>query len=365
MPRLSLAFVAAPVAERIIGEYSHSQQRCSGANAIWINIQFLRIISAYAIIYIHLAYLFHVVHIGPAFLEILRVGNDIFVVTAGFLSAYVLRSGKITASAYLRNRMIRILPLYFLFTTLAFIIQNYAMAHHHVSLRELAMSLAFVPYGPFPVLYPTWTLYIIVEFSLVIAAFQAISMRKGIYFSSALVLAIATSGFIFQFTNPALQLYTNPILINFALGVLICEIAGSGSAWLLPRRGLVPACAAILALCVVLIVLRPFYWPQSPRILALGLPASGILFSMVMLENLELALNASWIDFLAKCSYAMYLCHWFINIMAEKAVRISGDSLQLSIVLLVLTPLAVTAASIMIYLFIEAPVTRRMVRYFR
>lgn len=374
-PLLNEGFVAIPhpvrlasqyyqsMLERIRAEYNRPSVTGGGnRKRMWHNIQFLRLFSAYGIIYIHLAYLFQTVHANPAILEILRIGTDLFVVVAGFLSAYILTTTGKPAGIYLKNRLIRIIPLYALFTILAFLIQNYAMTNHASTLSELFMSLAFFSYGPFPVLYPTWTLQIIIEFSLIIAAFQLISSTYGVYLSSLFVVMITSAGLIFDFQNPALNLYTNPILINFTFGILICQLVTRGYLNSISRFWRLYGSLVIIAICIVAVILRPFYWPELPRLLTLGVPASGLLLGAVMLETIDINLNSRLVDFLSRASYAMYLCHWFINIVSEKIVQEAGGGQTLTYVFLILTPIAVTIVAVAVYLYIELPMTKGLVR---
>lgn len=330
----------------------------------WSNIQILRLISAYAIVYIHLDFIFRAIHAAPALLDALRFGTDLFVVVAGFLSAHVLGSSRKPALAYLGGRLIRIVPLYFIFTILAFFIQNYGMTNHPNSAAELLKSLAFFPYGPFPVLYPTWTLEIIIEFSVILSVFQLASRDYGVYLASAFVVLLAATGKLLDFTNPVLQFYTNPILIDFAFGVLLFKLVASGILFSMPRRVAIPLGFSVIALCVTAIILHPIYWPQVPRLVALGIPASGLLAGAVIIESFGISANSKLVNFLAKCSFAIYLCHWFVNIVSEKIVSETHGSLPMSVMLLAVTPLVVTAVAILTYLYVEAPATKYLTHHF-
>lgn len=349
---------AKSIATRVKAEYNAPTALAAQARGFWHNPQLLRLISAYAIVYIHMSRVVSAVHIDPVVLEILRFGTDLFVVLAGFLTAHVLGNGK-SAGAYLRKRLIRIVPLYWGFTVLAFLVENYAMTNHPNSLTELLRSLAFVPYGPYPVLYPTWTLLIIVEFSLIIAAFQLVSAEYGVFYSAAFAVLLAVAGRISGTTDPILVFYTNPMLADFALGIIIFKLASSRS--LLFR--LPPGSAVIVAVTAVTFgaaaaVLRPFCWPGLPRLLTLGVPMSLLLLGVVVLEQLDVYSNSKLLSFLAKCTYSIYLTHWFVNIVSEKLVDESGDSARLAMVLLFVTPVVITYFSVFVYLYAEVPLTR-------
>ena len=138
------------------GSYLHVIADCPGT--YWHSIQALRLIATFAIVYIHLKFVFDLLGVDPRVLDTFRTGTDLFLVIAGFLSVHVLNSPRRTAGSYIVNRVVRIVPLYWIFTLLAFLAQNYAMSEHPHTLSELAQSLFLIPYGEFPILYPTWTL---------------------------------------------------------------------------------------------------------------------------------------------------------------------------------------------------------------
>jgi peptidoglycan/LPS O-acetylase OafA/YrhL len=327
----------------------------------WNNIQVLRLFAAYSIVYIHLEAVFYALGESRLVLDVLRLGTDLFVVVAGFLTAQVLVLSKKSGLEYLKHRATRILPLYFLFTILAYVVETRLMQHNEDSFSDLLMSLTFIPYGSYPVLYPTWTLQIIVGFSLIVGLVHLIAPRHSVYIASALVVAATVAGAVTKPSNSVLAFYTNPIVVDFAFGVAIFKLVTSNAIGRLPSN-MAPFAMAGIILCLSLAVMRPFYWPEVPRLVALGIPASGLLIGVLLLETSGVAISSSTINFLAKCTYAIYLCHWFVNIVAEKTVAESGDSEVVSLLMLLAAPLAVTVVAIFIYLYVEAPTTRFLAR---
>ncbi|TIX97768.1 MAG: hypothetical protein E5V17_00780, partial [Mesorhizobium sp.] len=174
-----------------------------------------------------------------------------------------------TAPAYLRDRAIRILPLYWLFTLAAFFAKDWVTGYGTPTVRELVMSMLFIPYGPYPILHPTWTLVIIVQFSLIMAACLAVSRRNAAYLASAFVVLLVLLGRIFQPQNPALAAYTDPILIDFAFGVLIYKALGGEQRWPAQDRAVGWALLA-LGIGMAAVVLRPMFWTDLPRLVGLG-----------------------------------------------------------------------------------------------
>lgn len=349
----------ASMTSKIAAEYHPSAVQSAQARGFWHNAQILRLISAYAIVSIHMAGVVSAANIDPAILDVLRFGTDLFLVLAGFLTAHVLGETGKPAAAYLRNRLIRILPLYWGFTILAYLVENYAMRNHPSTLTELLMSLAFVAYGPYPILYPTWTLSVIVEFSLIIATFQLVSIKNGIFYSAAFAVVLAAVGQTAGIKNSVFAFYTNPILIDFALGILVFRLSKFAifpSSF--PRRAAIVLVAATVAVCAIAIILRPFFWHELPRLLTLGVPTSLLLLGVVTMERLGVYRDSKLVNFLAKCTYAMYLSHWFVNITSERLIAESGESAFIATILLFATPIIVTYVSVVVYLYAELPLTQ-------
>lgn len=302
--------------------------------------------------------MFNALHAEAEVVEVLRFGTDLFLVVAGFLSAHVLGKSGRPASVYLRDRAIRILPLYIIFTVLAFAAKNYTAGFGAVTPRELAMSLAFVPYGPYPILHPTWTLVVIVEFSLMIAAFQLLSVRHGVYYASAFVVLVTMIGRLFPPDSPALIAYTNPILIDFALGVVVYKLVTGLNVDSSISQASTSCAVVVLVVSLAVVLLRPYLWPAMPRLVGLGLPATGLLLGAVLLERAGWSVNWLPANFVAKCTYSIYLCHQFVNGTSEKILAYAGASSCIPVVILVLTPVVVTMISIVVFACVEAPITR-------
>ena len=218
----------------------------------------------------------------------------------------------------------------------------------------------FISYGPFPVLYPTWTLELIVVLSLIVAAFQSLSATRGIYFAAAFIVLLVALGKAAPL-EPAMAFYTNPILIDFALGVFGYRIiTGTGSRTAPCGHG--RARFVTIAVTGTFIGLRPFAWPEAPRLLALGLPVSLLVLSALTLERVGVFRSSNLVNFLAKCSYCIYLTHWFVSIVSEKVIVDSRAPAVLAAIMLIVVPVVVTYLAIAVYLYVEVPVTRRLSR---
>jgi exopolysaccharide production protein ExoZ len=313
--------------------------------AFFGNIQILRIISAFAILFVHLEAMFRVFGDPTRVVNVLRFGTDLFVIVAGFLSAHLLSGGRRSSGSYLVGRLIRIWPLYAIFTLLGFVCQHYLMHNHPVAWWQIPLDLSFVPYGVAPILYQTWTLELIMACSLVLAACLLVS-RRPVELAAAIIVGMVLAGLYYHPASPFLAFYADPAFLDFALGVLIFRLPRGRPAW------------ALAAICsgFLLIVVRPWDFPDVPRFIALSLPVGGLVWGVISLDTGK---RRPFVEWIAKATYGIYLIHWFADAAAEKLVRDSGSP-WLAVVLIVAVPLAVTAAALLVHAFVEDPITRRL-----
>jgi peptidoglycan/LPS O-acetylase OafA/YrhL len=190
-------------------------------------------------------------------------------------------------------------------------------------------------------------------------------MKNGIFYSAAFVVLLVVVGQASGIKHPTFVFYTNPILVDFALGILVYRLARTGVFPLsFPRRAATALAALAVAVCLAAVIMRPFLWPEVPRLLALGLPTSILLLAVVTLEQGGVYCDSKLVNFLAKCTFAIYLTHWFVNIVSERLVVESGESALVATILLFVTPVIVTYVSVLVYLYAELPLTRYLSNWF-
>ena len=85
---------------------------------------------------------------------------------------------------------------------------------------------------------------------------------------------------------------------------------------------------------------------------------SLMLLGVTILEGRGICWESKLFNFWAKCTYAIYLTHWFAVIVADRIVAESGNSRAVAIALILLTPAVVTYVSVLVYVYFEAPLTR-------
>ena len=247
-------------------------------------------------------------------------GVDVFFVISGFIMYYIAgdQFGRAGASwAFLKRRLIRVVPVYWLFTAAmlgAIIFLHERVTHNEVSVPQVVASFLFLPWprpdgSVHPILSLGWTLnYEMMfygAFSLALLAPKRIGL--GLLcaaFAAAAVLhpIIPRGAWMFRFLS-------NPIILEFLLGIGLAHVFLSGVR--MPTgAGLGLAVVAVGAMIAV----KQFGWLDANwRPVWAGLPALT-LCSAVVLARLP-----SWnpMTTLGDASYSLYLSHPFaINAVA-------------------------------------------------
>ncbi len=306
-------------------------------------------------------------------------GVDLFFVISSFIMVHAsqrLFGTPGAAQVFLTRRTIRILPLYWLVTGLWLIVAALLARSgqaHLPRLAEIATSLGFVPYArPLdgvarPIVALGWTLNYEMFFYVVFAAFLFLRREAAVFSVAAALALLVAFGALAHPASTALAFWSDPIVLEFALGMGIALAARHGFA--LPRP-------AALALAVVAIACLAFDFARMgdvpiygvdpsgfPRLLACGLPMAA-LFAAIVLARPALDTDsplARPLLLLGDASYALYLFHPLVLVPARKVYLAMHVAPTLGFWPLVVAELIVAALfAIAIHLWIEIPSTRAL-----
>jgi peptidoglycan/LPS O-acetylase OafA/YrhL len=247
-------------------------------------------------------------------------GVDIFFVISGLVMAISARrvAGLQWAGlTFLRDRLVRILPLYWLMTTikiLAVLALPALVARTELNWPYVVQSYALLPLSDangefFPVLPVGWTLSYEMLFYLLVAL--ALAMRVSIlYVTAPALVLVAVLAVLGQASNTVVSafpliFFANTIVLEFLGGVLIGLAVMRGLAlspplaWLMLIGGFIlllvwPAGSALL---------RPLNW---------GIPATTLVLGAVALERKLAPWLPHWLLASGDASYAIYLTHGFV-----------------------------------------------------
>ncbi|WP_299288189.1 acyltransferase [uncultured Tateyamaria sp.] len=233
-------------------------------------------------------------------------GVDIFFVISGFV--ITLSAGRLMGQpgTFLWRRLVRVVPLYFLFTTLmvaVLIVLPGGAKDTSLDPAQILSSYSFIPYERSdgriaPVLSLGWTLnYEIFFYAL---AALCLSLPRPFLALTALMCSITTLGAFIPWTSAPLVFWSDPIILEFLMGIGLARLWQRGWQW--PHWGGAVTLMAIGA--GLLIALDP---TPLPRFIAAGVPAALIVASGTLLCPQRHLPGQIWGD----ASYALYLSHRF------------------------------------------------------
>lgn len=239
-------------------------------------------------------------------------GVDLFFVISGFIIFYATHRATLTAGAFLRRRVERIVPLYWLVTLavtlLGLTLPDVFGTPGWLTLRHILKSLAFTSFsdGEMPVVYVGWSLEFEMYFYLAAALLMALTKnvwRNIVVLFSALVIAgqgpgVATAMGPYAF-------FADPLILEFVLGVIV------GMAFVNGRVEWPVLAAAVCAIGVVLTV------DPSSRVITSGIPSACLVAAAAFASRKRVA--HSWFERvlarLGDASYSIYLAQvntvWF------------------------------------------------------
>ena len=158
-------------------------------------------------------------------------GVDLFFLVSGFIIVHISRRRATTrnaATSFLARRLARVAPLYWAVSVLTLVLAVIDRRPIPTD-AAIAASLAFIPYDTwgtgewYPFVSLGWTLNYEVAFYLVFAASIAVARQHCVLMATSVLGIAAAVGLIWPAESGALQFWTQPIVLEFAAGMLLAE----------------------------------------------------------------------------------------------------------------------------------------------
>jgi exopolysaccharide production protein ExoZ len=247
----------------------------------------------------------------------LTSGIDLFFVISGFVMW--VTSQHSTPVQFVRRRLVRIVPLYWLLTGLIVILALIAPATFrvtHVSVVTTVKSLFFIPYANaegefFPILAPGWTLNYEMFF-YALFALALFTRHRLIWIGLALASLIVVGGYKPSF-------YTSPMIAEFWCGMFIGYAYERG--WL--RK--VPLALAIGLIAGGLAGLLTPIWGNTRAVYLLS--PTAVVMGLVAIEQVHGLRRIEWPELLGDASYSLYLTHLYVlRVLHILWIRVFPDS---------------------------------------
>ena len=297
---------------------------------------------------------------GFALFEAGRFGVDIFFVISGFVMV-IATAGPSQPIDFIKSRILRIAPIYWLATCLAaviLLIDPSALKYTAVSVKSFVLSLAFIPHAnpgnpgvPTPLYTVGWTLNFEMYFYLCLAIGMAISHRYR---------AVIAAGFVLSFVLLRNLGFANTVQLDFIGSEIALEfIFGMAMAWGWQAKRL-PILPFPLAVPVLLCaLLGPFLLAQSPLpdLILHGGAATLCLWTVLSIEPFMQHKSAGFALNLGRASYSLYLSHIF-TLLAVGAFWPPPDDLTGVLCFVAMACIFSVAVAFALYQWIEAPLMR-------
>ena len=315
-----------------------------------LSLQYLRALAAIGVLLYHR-------------LEIFWIGSygvDLFFVISGFVMIATTDAKDKTTSAFLLDRVIRIVPMYWLAILAGglLVLVGIPVHQYEVSVGPLISSMLFIPYQNaageiWPVILQGWTLnyemYFYAVFSLILLAPQ--SLR--VWALAACFIALVALGGVVPPQGAIFETYTNPLLLEFLAGAVLGRVYG------LTLRNVSLLRALVLSALLAAGLFACSYF--QGRLAWTGL-AVLLVAAALTSERLGWVPNISWLKFLGAASFSIYI---FQQLFFNLSGKLFADLTQLSGInfryLWFWRPMDVAIAAgggALIYMFIEKPIGR-------
>lgn len=336
-----------------------------------LSIQYLRGFAALLVVFHH-----SIIQLPPlreqlGHIEFGQAGVDVFFVISGFVIYVSTFGSAMSPLDFLRRRIARVAPLYWLATLLVVALALVAprlFATTVVTLQNVVTSLLFIPsYSAafpdhiWPLLVPGWSL----NFEMFFYAVFTLAMLAGGERRAAIVVAaigfLVVAGAVLAPSNAIFATYTDPRMLEFVAGVIL------GSFWTRFRdEPFVPATwwsIGLLPLGIALLIASCVHpLPQMGGLGQWAIPAAMIVWGALALERHLRASPSPLLELLGDASYSLYLSHLFtlgvLRVVWVKA-GIPIDTPFWTLLWFIAALGASAAASVVVYRYAEIPITQR------
>ena len=281
-----------------------------------LTIQYLRAVAALLVVAAH-ALLHPITYVDATYRRLGSFGVLLFFVISGFIMVYNTGKGPFDGRQFLRRRIERVVPLYWLVTIGVVLIALVAPAflkNTTFSWAQLVQSLLFIPYARengelVPLMKLGWTLNYEMFFYCLFAAAALLSVERRVLIISVLFGALTLIGALIPFQAAIPRFYTEELLLTFTVGMGIGLLFLHRS-WLVNTPQMAPVWAILAVLFMVLAFNAPPAQPLGPRTDALFTLASASLLGLGLCVEKHIPVSRVALT-LGDASYAMYLTHMY------------------------------------------------------
>ncbi|MGV3577934.1 acyltransferase family protein [Brevundimonas sp.] len=288
-----------------------------------VSIQYLRAAAALGVVVWHAQG-----QVGIPETQVLQAGIEIFFVISGYVMWRILKERPVSPGVFLQKRLARIVPLYWLLTTVMVVLLLVApqlLQSTRFDLPHVVASYLFVAWpnpveaaGLKPVMIPGWTLNYEMAFYLLLAA--ALLMKASLRGAVVIGVLLVSTALSVLPLPPIAAFYASPFMAELALGV--------GLAMVFPRlsRGWLQHGGLVFVLgCGLLIPGGAMIGPEAHgRLILLALPATLIVAGLIAVEEAGRLPSIPVLKAVGDASYPLYMIHPVLLSAMAQALNLAG-----------------------------------------
>jgi exopolysaccharide production protein ExoZ len=337
-----------------------------------VSIQYLRALAALGVLLCHAS--MSLLDKGQTLLPLGAgsAGVDLFFVISGFIMYYTTANRAMTTGEFYLKRLIRIFPLYFAVSSVAFLLARLAPSATRTfspHFYDYTRSILFVPFysttvhgvdSLTPLMRPEvgqgWTLNYEVFFYFLFGLSLFLPRRFRMRVLITLFLLLTVIGALFHPSSAILSTYTDSLLLEFVLGVVI----GHFLVRKLPKSVTTIGISMLTVSGIASLAIQMFGTVSLPRVIAYGLPAACLVAAALWLEHNQLVPRVSAFLLLGDASYSLYLLHGFVVAILRRLWARYSDVNLLSthIVFVLVSTVAAELVAVVAFKYAERPTTR-------
>ena len=322
------------------------------------SVQYMRAIAAILVVFHHAAWKgeqystnpLHWFHVGS-------IGVDLFFVISGFIMCYTVDKKKVDFWNFLKARFFRIIPLYWVLTSLALVV--YLIFPEKVNssggVTDVLASFTLIPSEGKYLINNGWTLSYEFLFYFIFATCLTLNTSGKYLLPCAIMITACTIGFYSGEVNYLVSFFTSVYLLEFVFGIFAFYVSKRVSANFYAGVSLIA-----VSVVMVFIVNKNLSLMEPNRIIQFGVPSLLFFVGMVLIEPIfSLKSNrklSRTLKALGDSSYSLYLFHPFVLVACSIVLSFLGlaEYGWIFVGILVVTSLV---SGHICYLVLESPIS--------
>lgn len=283
------------------------------------SLQYLRAIAAMSVVYFHAVIQIEHSSVVGLYPKVGAVGVDIFFVLSGFVMWMTTAGKHNTPLQFMKRRIVRIVPLYWLVTLAAAactLVIPHLLRSTKFDAAHVVASLFFIPWrNPaatptsselfFPVIVPGWTLNMEMMFYVLFAVCLLLKRELRPVVLGVLIAIVFAVGAASSPYESELSFYGSTRVFEFFSGVAL-------AAYMVPLLRFNPRIALGLTAIafVVMLIAEGQGWPVF-QVFKFGIPSFIMVACCVNIERVATVPKWRVLEALGDASYSIYLTHVF------------------------------------------------------